>query len=317
VTTPLPVPIPLPGPDRARAVPLGLPGPAAGQATLAVQRRGRLTEPTLALLRAAGLAFEAHGERLLAACHNFPLTLLRGRDDDIPPYVAGGTVDLGIVGQDLVREHEAGDALQELLPLGFGHCALVLAVPRAGPVERVEQLAGARVASAYPRAARRFFAAAGVPVEVVALSGAVEVAPLLGFAAGIVDLTVTGTGLLLHDLRPVCTLFESQAVLVGRPAALADPAARPVLDRLLLRLKAVLDARRYKYVMLNAPRTALPAIRGIVPGLKSPTVVPLADPDWVAVHAAVPEDAFWEAVERLRAAGATEILVAPLEKLLL
>jgi ATP phosphoribosyltransferase len=287
---------------------------------LAVQRGGRLTEGSLALLRAAGLVFEHHGERLFAACRNFPLTLFLGRDDDIPPYVAGGTVDLGIVGRNLLCEHEAdgdGAGVEELLPLGFGHCALVVAVPQDSPIGRVEELAGARVASAYPRAARRFFAGAGVPAEVVALSGSVEVAPLLGFAAAVVELTVTGTSLLLHDLRPIHTVLESEAVLVAHPAALADQAKRRVIDRLLLRLKAVLDARRYTYVMMNAPRWALPAIRRITPGLKSPTVVPLADPGWVAVHAAVPEDEFWEAVERLRAAGASEILVAPLEKLLL
>jgi ATP phosphoribosyltransferase len=153
--------------------------------------------------------------------------------------------------------------------------------------------------------------------EIVTISGSVEVAPSLGLADAIVELTATGSTLLLNDLRPITTILESEAVLAAHPKALADPAKRANIDRLVMRIAAVRAAKRYKYLMMNAPESALPAIRAVVPGLKSPTVVPLADPGWVAVHTAVEEDAFWESIERLRGAGATEILVVALDKLLL
>lgn len=281
---------------------------------LAVQRQGRLTEGTLALLHAIGLEFESYNQRLFSPCRNFPLALLYARDDDIPEYVAAGTVDAGIVGQNLI--HEESPDVAELLPLGYGYCTLVLAVPKESRVQGPCDLAGGRVATSYPRAAGAYFARHGVhDVEVITLSGSVEVAPSLGLADAIVEITATGSTLLLNDLRPVDTVLESQATLVANRAALATPAKRADLDRLLMRIKAVGAGRQYKYVMMNAPRKALPRIREILPGLKEPTVVPLADPDWVAVHAAVREETFWEVIEALHRAGASEILVAPIEKL--
>ena len=305
-----------------------MPNPAAGFASaldhggargprlkLAVQRSGRLTDDTLDLLRAIGLQFESYGQRLFSQCRNFPLSILYGRDDDIPEYVALGTVDLGVVGRNLI--HEEGVAVEELLPLGFGYCALVVAVLRDAPFQSPQELIGRRVATSYPASARRYFRELGGETEIVTLSGSVEVAPSLGLADGIVELTATGSTLTLNDLRPIATVLESEAVLVAHPAALEDPERRESIDRLLLRIKAVRAARRYKYLMMNAPVDALPAIRAVVPGLKSPTIVPLADPGWVAIHTAIEEDAFWESIERLRAAGATEILVSSLEKLMM
>jgi len=283
---------------------------------LAVQRSGRLTDETLGLLRAIGLGFESYGQRLFSHCRNFPLTILYGRDDDIPGYLATGTVDLGVVGRNLLFEE--GVEAVELVPLGFGYCSLVVAVLRDAPFTTAADLAGRKVATSYPRSARRYYEGLGGEVpEIITISGSVEVAPSLGLADGVVELTATGSTLLLNDLRPVETILESEAVLAADPAALADPAKRRQIDRLLLRVKAVQAAKRYKYVMMNAPEAALPAIRAVMPGLKSPTVVPLADPGWVAVHAALKEDDFWESIERLRAAGATEILVSSLEKLML
>jgi ATP phosphoribosyltransferase len=305
-----------------------MPNPAAGFASaldaggndgprlkLAVQRSGRLTDDTLDLLRAIGLEFESYGQRLFSQCRNFPLSILYGRDDDIPEYVALGTVDLGVVGRNLVVEE--GVAVDELLPLGFGYCALVVAVLRDAPFRSPHELSGRRVATSYPASARRYFRELGGEADIVTLSGSVEVAPSLGLADGIVELTATGSTLMLNDLRPIATVLESEAVLIAHPAALADPERRENIERLLLRIKAVRAAKRYKYLMMNAPVDALPAIREVVPGLKSPTIVPLADPGWVAVHTAIEEDAFWESIERLRAAGATEILVSSLEKLMM
>jgi ATP phosphoribosyltransferase len=282
---------------------------------LAVQRSGRLTEPTLELLHAIGLQFESYGQRLFSHCRNFPLSILYGRDDDIPGYIGLGTVDLGIVGRNLI--HEEGVTVEELVPLGFGYCELVVATLREAPYTTPEHLLRSRIATSYPHSARRYFHSLGGEPDIITISGSVEVAPSLGLADAIVELTATGSTLLLNDLRPIATILESEAVLAASPAALADPGRRANIDRLVMRIDAVRAAKRYKYLMMNAPEAALPAIRAVVPGLKAPTIVPLADPGWVAVHTAVEEDAFWESIERLRAAGATEILVSSLEKLLL
>ncbi len=282
---------------------------------LAVQRSGRLTDDTLTLLHSIGLEFESYGQRLFSHCRNFPLSILYGRDDDIPEYVALGTVDLGIVGRNLIHEEDA--AVEELLPLGFGYCSLIVAVLRDAPFQSPADLLGCKIATSYPASARRYFRELGGEPEVITLSGSVEVAPSLGLADAVVELTATGSTLMLNDLRPIATVLESEAVLAAHPAALDDPHRRALIDRLLLRVNAVRAAKRYKYLMMNAPETALPAIRAVVPGLKAPTIIPLADPGWVAVHTAIEEDAFWESIERLRAAGATEILVSSLEKLML
>jgi ATP phosphoribosyltransferase len=282
---------------------------------MAVQRSGRLTQDTLDLLHAIGLQFESYGQRLFSHCRNFPLSILYGRDDDIPGYIGLGTVDLGIVGRNLI--HEEHVEVEELSPLGFGFCELVVATLRDAPYTEPRQLLNARIATSYPGSARRYFQELGGEPEIITISGSVEVAPSLGLADAIVELTATGSTLLLNDLRPIATIMESQAVLAANPSALADPAKRANINRLLMRIDAVRAAKRYKYLMMNAPEAALPAIRAVVPGLKAPTIVPLADPGWVAVHTAVEEDVFWESIERLRAAGATEILVSSLEKLLL
>ncbi|MFN8592692.1 MAG: ATP phosphoribosyltransferase [Thermomicrobiales bacterium] len=282
---------------------------------LAVQRSGRLTQDTLDLLHAIGLEFESYGQRLFSHCRNFPLSILYARDDDIPGYLGLGTVDLGIVGRNLI--HEEGVRVEELATLGFGYCELVLATLRDAQYTDPRELLRARIATSYPKSARKYFESLDGDPEIITISGSVEVAPSLGLADAIVELTATGSTLMLNDLRPMATILESQAVLAANPVSMADPARRENIDRLLMRINAVRVAKRYKYLMMNAPEAALPAIRAVVPGLKAPTIVPLADPGWVAVHTAIEEDAFWESIERLRAAGATEILVSSLEKLLL
>jgi ATP phosphoribosyltransferase len=193
----------------------------------------------------------------------------------------------------------------------------VIAVLRDSPYQTPADIQHLKVATSYPGSAKRFFNGHGLDPEIITLSGSVEVAPSLGLADAIVELTATGSTLLLNDLRPIATILESQAVLVANPESLADADRRENIDRLLMRINAVRAARRYKYVMMNAPEAALPAIRKVVPGLKAPTVVPLAEEGWVAVHTAIEEDTFWESIERLRAAGASEILVSSLDKLLL
>jgi len=287
----------------------------SGGLKLAVQRSGRLTDDTLTLLHSIGLQFESYGQRLFSVCRNFPLSILYGRDDDIPEYVGSGTVDLGIVGRNLI--HEEGVNVHEVLPLGFGYCQLVVAVLRDSPYQEIEEVRNLKLASSYPNSARMYFEGIGGKPDIIELSGSVEVAPSLGLADAIVELTATGSTLLLNDLRPLGTILESEAVLVANNDAWNDPEKRANIERLVMRIDAVQSARRYKYVMMNAPERALPAIRDILPGLKSPTVVPLATEGWVAVHTAIEEDLFWESIERLRAAGASEILVSSLDKFLL
>lgn len=286
-----------------------------GRLKLAIQRSGRLTEETLGLLHSIGLEFESYGQRLFSRCRNFPLSILYGRDDDIPGYVGFGTTDLGIVGQNLI--YEEGVEVDELAPLGFGYCSLVIAVLRDSPYHTIDDIKNLRIATSYPKSAKRFFAEHGASPEIITLSGSVEVAPSLDLADAIVELTATGSTLLLNDLRPIHTILESQAVLVANKNALLDEERKANVDRIIMRMNAVRAAKRYKYVMMNAPEDRLDEIRAVIPGLKSPTIVPLADPGWVAVHTAIEEDTFWESIERLRAAGASEILVSSLEKLLL
>jgi len=285
------------------------------QLKLAVQRSGRLTDHSLDLLRHIGLEFESYGQRLFSRARNFPLSILYARDDDIPDYVGQNTVDLGIVGRNLV--HEQGIDVEELLALRYGYCSLVVAVPNDSGIESPDGLLNAKIATSYPESARRFFRSIGGDPEIITISGSVEVAPALGLADAIVELTATGSSLQLNDLRPIHTILESEAVLIANPKSMRDPTRRENIDRIVMRMRAVDAARRFKYVMMNAPEASLAEIRSILPGLKAPTVVKLDEPGWVAVHAAIEEDLFWEKIEQLRDAGASEILVSALDKLML
>ncbi|MDQ4045163.1 MAG: ATP phosphoribosyltransferase [Chloroflexota bacterium] len=282
---------------------------------LAVQRKGRLTEHSMSLLHQIGLNFESYGQRLFSRVRNFPLSLLYARDDDIPGYVTLNTVDLGIVGKNLVHEYAAD--VEIIHPLGFGYCELVIAVPNESEVQTPEDLRSSRIATSYPSSTRRYFESIGGKPEIITISGSVEIAPALDIADAIVDLSATGSSLQLNDLRPIHSILESEAVLIANREALDDPGRRENIDRLLMRIKAVEAAEQYKYVMMNAHADSLPAIRKVIPGLKAPTIVPLADEGWYAVHTAIREEDFWKKIEELREAGASEILVSALDKLLL
>jgi ATP phosphoribosyltransferase len=281
---------------------------------IAVQSNGRLTSYSLDLLRGIGLEFEDHERHLFAKCRNFDIELLFLRDDDIPEYVADGVADLGIVGLNVIREKET--KLERLAPLGFGYCTLTIAVPATSEVQRAEELAGKRIATTHPRALGRFLEQHGIDAETVELSGGAEIAPFLDVADAICDLVSTGTTLRIHDLRRIADLWDSEAWLVGNPDLGTGGSRSSLVNRLRVRLDGLLTARRLKYVTLNAPEEALPRIREILPGMRSPTVIPLADSGMVAVHAAAQEEVFWEAMERLKEAGATEILVLPVEKVM-
>lgn len=277
---------------------------------LAVPNKGRLVDPTLGLLRDAGLVFEAHDRSLIARVQNYDLDILFARTNDVIEFVRDGVADLGVTGIDLLAEAEAD--LPVIRELGYGRCRLAAAVPADTPYRAVEDLAGLRVATAHPRTTGRFFAGAGIPVSVVTLSGAVEVAPRLGLAEAIVDLVSTGSTLAMNGLRSIGDVLGSQAVLVADPAALRE---RPdELAAIETMLSAVLAARGKKYVMMNAPRVRLAELESLLPGLGSPSVVALAEEGQIAIHSVVDADAVWSLLPRLKAAGASGILVLPIEK---
>jgi ATP phosphoribosyltransferase len=280
--------------------------------TLAVPNKGRLVEPTLALLHDAGLVFEERDRSLVARVENVDLDILFVRTNDVIEFVGDGVADLGITGGDLLAE--TGSPLPIVRPLGYGRCALTAAVPRGAPQAAITDLAGLRIATAHPGATRRWFAEQQIPVEVIALSGAVEVAPRLGLAEAIVDLVSTGATLVTNGLRAIGTILRSEAVLVGNPAAMAARAAD--VDRLVTMLGAVLEGRKRKYLMMNAPATHLQELEALLPGLESPSVIPLAHAGMIAIHAVVGANDVWGLLPRLKAAGASGILVLPIEKLI-
>jgi ATP phosphoribosyltransferase len=284
----------------------------ASRLRLAVPNKGRLLEPTIALLRDAGLLFEDGTRSLVARVEGFPLDVLSVRTEDIVEFVADGVADLGITGTNLLHESEAG--LPVRLELGYGRCRLEAAVPTDSAARSLEDLRGFRLATSHPASARRAFADRAIEVEVVPISGAVEVAPRLGLADGIVDLVSTGSTLVMNGLRSVGELLRSQAILVGGREVV--PGRAELAEELVTMLGAVVAGRRVKYLMMNAPRTALGDIEAILPGLESPSVIPLAHEGMVAVHAVVAAEQVHGLLSRLRAAGASGILVVPVEKLL-
>lgn len=282
-----------------------------GRLTLAVPAKGRMAEPALRLCADAGLSFEVTERSLVVPCANAPVDLLLVRPSDIPEYVQDGVVHLGITGANLVVEAQA--EVISLAELRFARCALQAAVPEDAPQTAIEDLAGLRVATAYPVSTRLLLAERGITVELVPVSGSVEATPRLGLADAIVDLVSTGSTASANGLRLIGTLLTSQAVLIGGRQAIAEK--RDLVERLELMLSGVVAARRRRYVMLNASATSLPAIRAVLPGMGAPTVLPLAEEGEIAVHAAVDADEVWSLLPALREAGGSSILVLPIERL--
>lgn len=278
---------------------------------LAIPNKGRLVEPTVALLRDAGLVFEGHERSLVARVRNFDLDILFVRTNDVIEFVGDGVADLGVTGEDLLAE--TGAELPRMRVLGFGQCRLAAAVPSDSRLQTLADLAGLRVATAHPNTARRFFARQGIAVDVIPISGAVEVAPRLGLAEAIVDLVSSGSTLVMNGLRPIADVLQSEAVLVANPTALRDRAlAVAALDTMI---SAVIAARERKYLMMNAPAERLGDLEALLPGLESPSVIPLAHAGMIAIHAVVGADDVWGLLPRLKAAGASGILVLPIEKI--
>ena len=278
---------------------------------LAVPNKGRLVEPTLRLLHDAGLIFEEHDRSLVARVSNYALDILFVRTNDVIEFVGDGVADLGVTGIDLLTETAA--ELPRVRALGYGRCRLAAAVPTDSPVRTIDELAGLRVATAHPNTTRRYFAEQHIAVEVIPISGAVEVAPRLGLAEAIVDLVSTGSTLVMNGLRQVGDVLASEAILVANPAALIERARE--LGAIDTMLSSVIAARGQKYVMMNAPGPKLAELASLLPGLGSPSVIPLAHGGMIAIHAVVEADAVWGLLPRLKAAGASGILVLPIEKI--
>ena len=278
---------------------------------LAIPNKGRMVEPTLRLLHDAGLVFEEHDRSLVALVQNYELDILFVRTNDVIEFVGDGVADLGITGEDLLSE--TGAQLPRVRALGYGRCRLAAAVPSDTPYQAVEDLAGLRVATAHPNTARRFFEERRIAVEIIPISGAVEVAPRLGLAEGIVDLVSTGSTLAMNGLRQIGDVLRSEAVLVASPTAHEErPADLAAMDTML---SAVIAARGRKYVMMNAPADRLDELQDVLPALESPTIIPLAHAGMIAIHSVVGADDVWGLLPRLKAAGASGILVLPIEKI--
>jgi ATP phosphoribosyltransferase len=288
-----------------------------GRLRIAVQKSGRLSERSLDLVRDAGLRVVKGANDLLYRVENYPIDLLRVRDDDIPTFVADGVCDLGIVGENVLEEGRNGGPIAEIvMPLGFGRCSLKLAAPAAFDYDGPSSLQGLRIATSYPRILRRFLDERNIRADIVTMRGAVEVAPRLKLASAICDLVSTGATLEANGLAPKETVLDSQAVLIRSPIR-PEPQLQHLLDSIVERMAGVVSSQGAKYVMLNAPRSALAEITAILPGAGSPTVMPLSGrDDAVAVHAVCQEAVFWETLERLKAAGASAILVLPIEKMM-
>lgn len=285
---------------------------------VAIQKSGRLSEKTLSLFSKCGLDFELSKDRLLQRCKDFPIELMLVRDDDIPEYVADGVCDLGIVGENVIRERlkSKAQSIETVLKLGFGTCRLSIAIPSSQNYTGPGEWEGKRIATSYPNCLKQYLDQHSVKAQIVELSGSVEIAPSLQIADGVCDLVSSGSTLRSNGLKEVEVLYESQAVMIRTAKPFEAVMASDFL-RLVQRIEGVLRASKSKYIMMNAPRAALEKICEIIPGMEEPSIMPLGvDGNRIAIHAVASENVFWETIESLKAVGASSILVLPIEKVI-
>ena len=280
---------------------------------IAIQKSGRLYDDSVKLLKDCGIDLKNGVNKLKAECDNFPMEVYFLRDDDIPQYVEDAVADIGIVGENVLYEKNKQTEIVE--QLGFGKCRLSVAVGRSENYEGVHDLNGKKIATTYPVLVRRFLEEHKIRAEIHEISGSVEIAPGIGLADAIVDLVSSGSTLFMNGLREVETVLRSQAVLI-RNERLGE-AQRLLLEKFVFRIRAVKKARNNKYILLNAPNEKLQDIIRLLPGMKSPTVLPLAEAGWSSVHSVLNENEFWDIIEKLKAAGAQGILVVPIEKMII
>ena len=280
---------------------------------IAIQKSGRLSEKSLELLKSCGIKLSNGERKLKTESDNFPIEVLFLRDDDIPQYVEQGVADIGILGENEVWEKDK-DVLT-IENLGFAGCKLSLAIPKDENYTGVSYFQNKKVATSYPKILQRFFTENNITAEIEEIGGSVEIAPGIGLADGIFDIVSTGSTLLMNGLKEVEIVKHSKAVLISNKDLPADK--KKILDKLLFRIKAVQTSAENKYILLNAPNENIPQISAILPGMKSPTILPLADEGWSSIHSVIKEDDFWEVIDQLKDAGAQGILVIPIEKMIL
>jgi ATP phosphoribosyltransferase len=278
---------------------------------LAIQKSGRLSEQSLNLLKDCGIELRNVKDRLKTEAENFPIEIFFLRDDDIPEYVCDGVADIGIVGENVVHEKERPVNIIE--KLGFGKCKLSIAIPRSENWTP-HYLAGKRIATSYPILVKNYLKTKNLQAEIHEISGSVEIAPGIGLADAVADLVSSGSTLFMNGLKEVEVVLKSEAVLIQHNQLSSTKSL--LLEKLLFRIKAVKKAKNNKYVLLNAPNEMLENIVALLPGIKSPTVLPLAEPGWSSVHSVLNENDFWDIIEQLKQAGAQGILVVPIEKMI-
>ena len=280
---------------------------------LAIQKSGRLSEDSLNLIRECGISFINSSLKLKTEATNFPLEILFLRDDDIPGYVADGVADIGIVGENVLVE--AGQEELSMQKLGFSKCRLSIAVPKGAEYRDIRDLENKSLATSYPNLLQAYLTQQGVKAQIHTISGSVEIAPSIGLADAICDIVSSGSTLISNGLREVENVFRSEAVLIANQSLTTEK--KQVLNQLVFRIQSVRKAQRAKYILLNAPNHAVDTIKALLPGMKAPSILPLAEEGWSSVHSVVNEDDFWEIIEKLKEAGAQGILVVPIEKMIL
>ena len=280
---------------------------------IAAQSKGRLFDDTMNLLSEADIKIPSSKRTLLVQSTNFPIEVLYLRDDDIPQTVASGVADIGIVGENEFVER--GENAQIISRLGFSKCRLSLAIPKAIEYRGLDWFNGKKIATSYPNILRRFMNSKGIKADIHVITGSVEISPGIGLADGIFDIVSSGSTLISNNLREVEVVMKSEALLIGNWNM--DEAKHSVLNEMLFRFEAVRSAQDKKYVMMNAPKDKVEAITKVLPGIKSPTIIPLADPAWCSIHTVLDEKRFWEIINKLKELGAQGILVTPIEKMIL
>jgi ATP phosphoribosyltransferase len=280
---------------------------------IAIQKSGRLSEQSIELLKEAGISLSNGERRLISVASNFPLEILYLRDDDIPQYVADNVADLGIVGENVIMEKAF--AVNTVLKLGFGKCRLSLAIPRNEDYTSEKYFNEKKIATSYPGILGNYLKSKSISAEIHEISGSVEIAPSIGLADAIFDIVSSGSTLISNGLKEVEVVAKSEAVLISNQNLAAEKIA--ILDKLMFRIRSVQTAKSNKYILLNAPNHNLKEIINIIPGMKSPTVMPLAEPGWSSVHSVLKENEFWEIIDKLKGLGAQGILVIPIEKMII
>ncbi len=279
--------------------------------TLAIQKKGRLSEGSLELLKLCGIKVSNGGNHLKAVAEGFPMEILLLRDDDIPQYVADGVADIGMLGMNEVLEKKRD--VRVIRKLGFSKCRLSIAVPKSVEYSGINFLQGKRIATSYPAMLENFLVENSIQAEIHSISGSVEIAPGIGLADAIFEIVSSGGTLLSNGLKEVEVIMKSEAVIVSNPNLSEEK--QKLLSKLLFRIEAVQKAKRNKYILLNAPENKLDEIIKLIPGIKSPTILPLAEKGWCSLHSVISEDDFWDVIDSLKIAGAEGILVVPIEKM--